>query len=111
MGKRKLARQALGHLTREDGVRVEIKSPTVWATLVAQRQQIESLEEFATRVGAGAKAARDDRDRVKRAFTRLCEHPFVRGAARLGIVKLELEENLPLAAAPAEKAELPAIAR
>ena len=81
MAKPKRPRMVLGQVVRADGTRVDVKSPTVWATLRENEQLVHALQDALVKVVA-------ERDARKAAFGELCEHWWVRLGVRLGLVKL-----------------------
>ncbi len=94
---RRHKRGAVGVLERTDGVRVEVKNPTVWRHLEQQTVLLGSLQSALSTLSA-------DRDRKKAAFDQLCAHWWVRLGARLGIVRGWVDEKPP---APAKLVQAP----
>jgi hypothetical protein len=90
MSKKRRPRVALGLITRADGVRVEVKSPTVWkllneqaGKLEAQHQLIESFKGTLTKLEAGS-------EHTARYIDQLDRNWWIRLGVRLGFVRLHM---------------------
>ena len=93
MSKRRMPRETLGVVVREDGVRAEVKNPTVWNQLQVQQAALEHARELLERqahelMGVQALAARRGE-----LFDRLWAHPWLKLGARLGLLRIDVTKE------------------
>lgn len=91
---------ALGTLVRDDGVRVEVKNPTIWKQLSEQQEALAAQRELLRQLQGAIAKIEADRDRLKRAFGWLADHWWTRLGYRLRLVPDGVPDAAPSPAVP-----------
>lgn len=88
MSKKRRPRVALGLITRADGVRVEVKSPTVWKLLNEQAGRLEAQQQLLEALKGSLTKMEAERDHATKWVEALDAHWWIRLGVGLGIVRL-----------------------
>lgn len=106
MAKVRRPRVALGTLVRTDGVRVEVKNPTVWKQLTEQQSAIAAQRELLQQMQGAIAKVEAERDRLKALFEATERAWWTRFGITIGM--LRIDAAVPLRQPPSAGAEPPA---
>lgn len=95
MAKIRRPREALGVVVRQDGVRVEVKNPTIYRQLTSQQELIQSMRSALGTMEAERDAAKLEAARRRAAFDAIAGSWWVSLGARLRFVRLRQIEAAP----------------
>lgn len=95
MSKKRRPRVALGLITRADGVRVEVKSPTVWKLLNEQAGRLEAQHQLLEGLKGSLAKMEAERDHAAKWVDALDGSWWVRLGVRLGFVRTHALTAIP----------------
>jgi len=101
MAKARRPRLALGMITRADGVRVEVKNPTIWKLLNEQQATLQSQQQLLEGLKGAIAKIKAQRDHDRGWVNALDRHWWVRLGVRLRIVRLHVLTAIPDSRDPA----------